>query len=253
MRKIFVSLVSIALLVGFLSGCIETEETETKNKLPKAIFSVPINTDVNSEIEFTDSSTDKDGTISEWYWDFGDGTNSTDQNPTHTYSLNGTYTVKLTITDNEGAEDTEEIDLLITLMDIVETAAYSGFDTLANALTAANLVTTLQGEGPFTVFAPTNESFAALNQTWLTNLINNITNLTKVLTYHVLLAEVIAADITDGLEALTVEGTNITFAIDGSNVTINNVANITQTDIECSNGYIHVIDAVLVPESVEGP
>jgi uncharacterized surface protein with fasciclin (FAS1) repeats len=62
-----------------------------------------------------------------------------------------------------------------------------------------------------------------------------------------------AADITDGLEAVTFEGTNITFTIDDTNVTINNVALITFTDIKCSNGYIHVIDAVLLPESVEGP
>jgi len=246
--KIFVLLVSVALLVGILSGC-----TEQANKEPKASFTVPTNTDVNSEILFTDTSTDEDGTIAEWYWEFGDDTNSTEQNPEHTYTEIGTYTVKLTVTDNEGATDALEKSVIITLMDIVETAIYAEFDTLVAAVTAAELVTTLQGEGPFTVFAPTDEAFAALNQTWLTNLINDKENLTKVLTYHVLLASVMAADITDGLEAVTVEGTNITFAIDDTNVTINNVALITVTDIECSNGYIHVIDAVLLPESVEGP
>ncbi|GEM_PF-1616482 len=246
--KILVLLVSVALLVGVLSGC-----TEQANKEPKASFTVPTNTDVNSEIVFTDTSTVQDGTISEWYWEFGDDTNSTDQNPEHTYAETGTYAVKLTVTDEDGATDTEEKSVVITLMDIVETAIYAEFGTLVAAVTAANLVTTLQGEGPFTVFAPTDEAFAALNQTWLTDLLADTANLTKVLTYHVLSGSVMAADITDGLEAVTVETTNITFAIDDLNVTINNVALITMVDIECSNGYIHVIDAVLLPESVEGP
>lgn len=248
--KILVLLVSVALLVGILSGC-----TEQANKEPKASFTVPTNTDVNSEIVFTDTSTDEDGTIAGWYWEFGDDTNSTDQNPEHTYTETGTYTVKLTVTDDTGATDTLEQSVIITLMDIVETAVYAGFDTLAEALTAADLIDTLQGEGPFTVFAPTDDAFAALNQTWLTNLINDKENLTKVLTYHVLSASVMAADITDGLEAVTVEGTNITFTIDDMNVTINDLALIinNMTDIKCSNGYIHVINAVLLPESVEGP
>ena len=245
--KIFVLLVSIVLLVGIISGCVEEE---TKNENPEASFTIPDNTDVNSEIQFTDSSTD-DGTISEWFWEFGDGENSTDQNPTHTYTDTGTYTIKLTVKDNDGATATKEMDITITLMDIVETAIYLDFSTLATAVTTANLVDTLQGTGPFTVFAPTNDAFAALNQTWLTNLLADITNLTLVLTYHVLNGKYMSTDL-EAIEYMTLEGTNITIAIDDTNVTINNVKIIT-TDVECSNGVIHAIEEVILPESVEGP
>lgn len=248
--KILIPLISAVLILGVFSGCVE----EPENKTPVADFSyTPTIVYVDTPVTFSDESTDEDGTISTWSWDFGDDATSSDQNPTHTYTEIGTYEVTLMVTDDEGAEHTTTQDIEVTLQDIVATAINAGFTTLAAALTAADLVTTLQGEGPFTVFAPTDAAFAALNQTWLTNLLADTTNLSKVLTYHVISGTVLAADITDGLQAMTLEGTNLTFNVTGENVTINGLAAVTQTDIECSNGYIHVIDTVLLPESVPGP
>lgn len=247
--KILIPLISAALILGMLSGCVEEEP---ENITPVADFSyTPTIVYVDTEVTFSDESTDEDGTIASWSWDFGDDSTSPEQNPTHTYTATGTYEVALTVTDDEGASHTTTQDINVMLQDIVATAENAGFNELADALIDADLVTTLQGEGPFTVFAPTDAAFAALNQTWLTNL--DTTNLSKVLTYHVISGTVLAADITDGLEAITLEGTNLTFNVTGETVTINGVATITQTDIECSNGYIHVIDTVLLPASVPGP
>ena len=245
-KEIFVLMVGTALLVGVLSGCVEEE----KDEKPKASFTIPENTDVNSEIQFTDTSTD-DGTISEWFWEFGDGETSIEQNPKHTYSSTGSYTVNLTVTDDAEQTKTATKVIEITKMDIIETAVYAGFGTLATALTTADLIETLKGEGPFTVFAPTDDAFATLNQTWLTALLDDITNLTKVLTYHVISGKLMSTDL-QAMEYMTLEGTNITIAIDGNNVTINEV-DITTADVECSNGVIHIIGEVLLPESVEGP
>jgi len=249
-KKIFVLLVSIALLVGIFSGCTETET----NVGPEASFTAPDPAYVNTELSFTDASTD-DLAVETWAWNFGDevGT-STEQNPMYTYTEVGTYTVTLKVTDEAGLEDTATQTIDITLKDIVTTAIDSGFSTLATALEAADLITTLQGEGPYTVFAPTDDAFAAVNQTWLTALLDDTTNLTKVLTYHVVADEVLAAEITDGLTVMTLEETNLTFTVDtGGNVTIDSSATVTTTDIECSNGYIHIIDTVLIPASVNGP
>ncbi len=135
--------------------------------------------------------------------------------------------------------------------DIVAVASSTdGFSTLVAAVTAAGLVETLQGEGPFTVFAPTDDAFAALPAGVLDALLlpENSDTLTKILTYHVLPAEVLAADVTAG-EVDTVEGQPVTIATDGG-VTVND-ANVTTTDVMASNGVIHVIDAVLIPPDVD--
>ncbi|WP_407343239.1 fasciclin domain-containing protein [Pengzhenrongella phosphoraccumulans] len=139
--------------------------------------------------------------------------------------------------------------------DIVDTAVAAGdFTTLATALTAAGLVDTLKGEGPFTVFAPTDEAFAALPAGTLDTLLADPTgDLTSILTYHVVPGKVMAADVLtlDGQEVKTVNGAPITVNVDGSTVSLTdakgNTVNVTQTDIEASNGVIHVIDAVLMP------
>ena len=142
---------------------------------------------------------------------------------------------------------------------IVEIAAGNeDFSTLVAAVTAAGLAETLSGEGPFTVFAPTNEAFAKIPEATLTALLEpaNKDTLTKILTYHVVAAEVMAADVTPG-PVTTVEGTDFTIEVDGDKVVIvdgmGNRVNVTATDIEASNGVIHVIDGVLIPSDVTLP
>ena len=132
--------------------------------------------------------------------------------------------------------------------DIVDTAVAAGsFSTLAAALQAAGLVDTLKGEGPFTVFAPTDEAFAALPEGTVENLLRpeNRDQLVAVLTYHVVSGDVRAADVAGLTEATTVQGG--TLAIDTSSGVRINDATVTQADIVCSNGVIHVIDKVLLP------
>ncbi|MFN8023153.1 MAG: fasciclin domain-containing protein [Acidimicrobiales bacterium] len=135
--------------------------------------------------------------------------------------------------------------------DIVAVASASpDFSTLVAAVQAAGLVETLQGPGPFTVFAPTNDAFAALPAGLVDALLlpENKETLTKILTYHVVAGKVMAADVTAG-EVPTVEGGSLTITTDGGVKIFD--ANVVQTDIEATNGVIHVIDQVLVPEDVD--
>ncbi|MGB7818337.1 MAG: fasciclin domain-containing protein [Ornithinibacter sp.] len=142
-------------------------------------------------------------------------------------------------------------------MDIVDTAVAAGdFTTLATALTEAELVETLKGPGPFTVFAPTDEAFAALPEGTLDTLLEDPTgDLQGILTYHVVPGTVMAADVVglDGQEVETVNGAKLTVEVDGDTVSLidvgGNKVTVTTTDIEASNGVIHVIDGVLLPTS----
>ena len=124
------------------------------------------------------------------------------------------------------------------------------FTTLVAAVAAAGLVEVLQGEGPFTVFAPTNDAFAALPAGLVDKLLleENKDVLVKILTYHVVSGAVLAADVTAG-EVPSVEGQNITVTTEGG-VMVNN-ANVIATDVIASNGVIHVIDAVILPPDVD--
>jgi len=132
-------------------------------------------------------------------------------------------------------------------MDIVDTAVANGnFTTLVAAVGAAGLVETLKGEGPFTVFAPTDDAFAALPEGTVEALLADIPTLTGILTYHVVPGAVMAGDLSEGLTAATVNGQELTFTLEGG-AQVNGV-NIVMADIETSNGVIHVIDAVLLPE-----
>jgi uncharacterized surface protein with fasciclin (FAS1) repeats len=134
---------------------------------------------------------------------------------------------------------------------IVDVASASGdFTTLVAAVQAADLVDTLNGDGPFTVFAPTDEAFAALPAGVLDALLlpENKDTLTKILTYHVVPGEVMSDQITDG-DVATVEGQSVTIST-ADGVTVNGAMVITP-DVEASNGVIHVIDAVLVPSDVD--
>lgn len=134
--------------------------------------------------------------------------------------------------------------------DIVDTAAAnSDFETLVAAVQAAGLVDTLKGDGPFTVFAPTDAAFAALPDGTVETLLKpeNRDQLTQILTYHVIPGKVMSTDLSDGMQATTVEGGAITVDLDNG-VMIND-ASVTAADIETSNGVIHVIDKVIMPAS----
>jgi uncharacterized surface protein with fasciclin (FAS1) repeats len=133
--------------------------------------------------------------------------------------------------------------------DIIDTAVAAGsFKTLAAALTAANLVDTLKGAGPFTVFAPTDDAFAKLPAGTVDALLKDIPKLTAILTYHVVASKVMAADVLtmDGKSATTVNGAEVKISTTGG-VKLNGLVNVTKTDIACTNGVIHVVDAVVLP------
>ncbi|MFM7593544.1 MAG: fasciclin domain-containing protein [Isosphaeraceae bacterium] len=135
--------------------------------------------------------------------------------------------------------------------DIVDTAVGAGsFKTLVAAVKAAGLVDTLKGEGPFTVMAPTDEAFAKLPEGTVESLLKpeNKDKLIAVLTYHVIPAKAMAADVVklDGKKVKTVQGSEATIKLVGSSVMIDK-AKVVKTDIVCKNGVIHVIDAVILP------
>jgi uncharacterized surface protein with fasciclin (FAS1) repeats len=136
------------------------------------------------------------------------------------------------------------------LADIVDTAAAAdGFQTLVAAVKAADLVETLKGDGPFTVFAPTDEAFGKLPEGTLDDLLKpeSKEKLTAILAYHVVPGKVLAADVVNLTTAKTVQGQEVAISVEDGNVKVDG-ANVTATDIECSNGVIHVIDAVILPK-----
>jgi uncharacterized surface protein with fasciclin (FAS1) repeats len=133
--------------------------------------------------------------------------------------------------------------------DIIDTAVAAGtFKTLAAAVTAAGLVSTLKGAGPFTVFAPSDEAFAKLPAGTVDALLKDIPKLTAILTYHVVAGKVMAADVMtmDGKSAKTVNGADVKVTTTGG-VKLNGSSTVVKTDIECTNGVIHVIDTVVMP------
>lgn len=134
--------------------------------------------------------------------------------------------------------------------DIVDTASAAGdFGTLLAVAEAAGLVETLKSEGPFTVFAPTDTAFAALPEGTVEDLLKpeNKEALAAILTYHVIAGKVMSTDLTDDMEAATVNGDTV--IIDLDNGVMVDGANVTAADIEATNGVIHVIDAVIMPNS----
>jgi uncharacterized surface protein with fasciclin (FAS1) repeats len=137
-----------------------------------------------------------------------------------------------------------------TSKDIVATAmATPDLSTLVAAVKAGELVETLQGDGPFTVFAPINEAFTGLPAGTVENLLKpeNKADLQSILTYHVVPGAVKSTDLTDGMVVKTVNGKSITINVSEAGVSINGGAKVTMADIETSNGVVHVIDAVLLP------
>lgn len=134
-------------------------------------------------------------------------------------------------------------------MDIVDTAVADGrFTTLVAAVQAAGLVETLKGEGPFTVFAPTDEAFGKLPAGTVEGLLADPAKLSDILLYHVVAGKVMAADVVNLTSADTVLGQPVTIAVTDGQVKIND-ATVIITDIETSNGVIHVIDSVILPPS----
>ena len=134
--------------------------------------------------------------------------------------------------------------------DIVSIAVGNdNFSTLVTALQTAGLVETLQGDGPFTVFAPTNEAFAALPEGTLESLLmeENRDQLIQILTYHVVPGKVMSGDLSDGMMAETVEGSSVEISISNNGVSVDG-ASVVTADIEATNGVIHVIDSVIIPE-----
>jgi uncharacterized surface protein with fasciclin (FAS1) repeats len=143
----------------------------------------------------------------------------------------------------------EAADQLGTIVDVAVEAG--SFETLVAAVTAAELAETLSGEGPFTVFAPTDEAFAALPEALVPCLLEdeNQEALASILTYHVVEGAVFSTDLVEG-EVATVQGEEITIGLtDG--VTINETVSVVTADIEADNGVIHVIDGVIVPPSID--
>ena len=160
------------------------------------------------------------------------------------FAIGTLVTVMMTVVASKAAAAPAET------RDIVDTAVAAGsFNTLAKALTAADLIGTLKGKGPFTVFAPTDEAFAKLPAGTLESLLKpeNKAKLQRILTYHVVAGHVMAADVVKLHSAKTVSGDTITIATHGGAVTVD-AARVTKTDILASNGVIHVIDAVILPK-----
>jgi uncharacterized surface protein with fasciclin (FAS1) repeats len=147
-------------------------------------------------------------------------------------------------------EAAEQMEAEVEAQDIVDLAvATESLSTLVAAVKAGGLVETLQGDGPFTVFAPTNEAFAALPEGTLESLLKpeNKDQLVAILTYHVVAGKVMSTDLSEGMTAATVNGAEITITLaDGAKV---NGANIAAADVEASNGVVHVIDQVILPPS----
>lgn len=166
-----------------------------------------------------------------------------------------------TATDDSGQETMENTEASAEMEspepaetsapDIVALASETeSLSTLVTAVQAADLVSTLQGEGPFTVFAPTNDAFAALPEGTLDNLLKpeNKQQLVDILTYHVVSGAVRSSDLSDGMTAPTVNGAPITVSIQEGRVMINDAMVVTP-DVEASNGVVHIIDEVIMPPS----
>jgi uncharacterized surface protein with fasciclin (FAS1) repeats len=154
-------------------------------------------------------------------------------------------------TEQTPAEETEEAAPSQTVVDLA--IATPQLSTLVTAVQAAGLVETLSGEGPFTVLAPTNDAFAALPEGTLDTLLlpENVADLQDVLTYHVIGANVLSSDLTDGQVVETVNGGSLTVEISDAGVFFVDAnggrAQVTTADVVASNGVVHIIDAVLLP------
>jgi uncharacterized surface protein with fasciclin (FAS1) repeats len=150
-----------------------------------------------------------------------------------------------------GDSDSSMSETPATVVDVA--AGDENFSTLVTAVQTAGLAETLSGEGPYTVFAPVNDAFAALPQGTVDALLQpaNRAQLTSVLTYHVVPTKALSGDLSDGMTVTTVQGQPLTVNVTGSAVTLTdasgNTVSVVQPDIEAGNGIVHVIDGVLLP------
>lgn len=174
----------------------------------------------------------------------GGGTESASEDMS-TGSESATATAEETASETaEPATDTPDIVALASSQD--------NLTTLVTAVQEAGLVETLQGDGPFTVFAPTDDAFAALPEGTLENLLKpeNKQQLVDILTYHVVSGEVMSTDLSDGMTPETVEGSQVEISIDGESVMVNG-ASVVAANVDASNGVVHVIDQVILPPSMQ--
>lgn len=169
------------------------------------------------------------------------------------FFMNQNQTDTTTDTANNDQQTTETVETNTT-PDIVEAASSTeSLSTLVTAVQAADLVATLQGDGPFTVLAPTNDAFAALPEGTLDNLLlpENKETLAGILTYHVIAGEVMSSDLTDGQVVTTVQGETLTVSLADGMVMFTDAkggsATVTTADVNARNGVVHIIDAVLMP------
>lgn len=170
--------------------------------------------------------------------------------PLATMEATQTVTATETVTPTQTVTATETVTPTAA-MDIVDTAVAAGsFSTLASLLEAAGLVETLKGEGPFTVFAPTDEAFAAVAPETLAALQSDIEQLNDVLLYHVVGGKLMAADVVSQESLATANGASLPVVVDGATVTVGE-ATVVTPDVEASNGVIHIIDTVLIPPETE--
>lgn len=191
----------------------------------------------------------------------GNATDETDADGTVTFlELSGTVSIEVTadgfddpVTRTVTMNQNRSITIRMGVVDVVATAiAADGFTTLVTAIQTAELVEALQADGPFTVFAPTDEAFAAVPEALLAYLLDNPDKLAEVLLYHVVPGRIWAADAIDaaGTSLTTLQGEDIDVTVDGDAVFINE-AQVIVPDIGASNGVIHVIDKVLIPPGFE--
>jgi uncharacterized surface protein with fasciclin (FAS1) repeats len=180
----------------------------------------------------------------------GDDDDSADETPATTEAGAGDTTSGMSDAGEGEASASEQPD---TVVDVA--AGDESFSTLVTAVDAAGLTGTLNGDGPFTVFAPVNDAFAALPAGTVDTLLapENQVQLTSVLTYHVVPSKVLSSDLSDGMTVTTVQGQSLTVGVQGDAVTLTdasgNTASVVQADVEAGNGVVHVIDHVLLPSA----
>ena len=180
----------------------------------------------------------------------GDDDDSADEATATTESGAGQDTSGMSDADEGEASASEQPD---TVVDVA--ASDQSFSTLVTAVDAAGLAGTLSGDGPFTVFAPVNDAFAALPAGTVDTLLapENKAQLTSVLSYHVVPSKVLSSDLSDGMTVMTVQGQPLTVGVQGDAVTLTdasgNTASVVQADVEAGNGVVHVIDHVLLPSA----